>query len=281
MTLAALTLLVMALAPTRWTRWAGWLNRPVMTALGPATGPLRTLANWARPPRAQALGDDERRALTLSAEQWQALWRKEQVEAARLRRLLDEMQRGRALNPNVDVVTIVAQVIAGAGDPASGVLQLRAGSDRGVQAGDAVVVDGVQLVGRVVDVKGLTSSALPITHRNTKYVHVVVDTGAADIGTLPIAQLTPGTGGELSGDVSRDATGVQVGQVVRLRDTDWPAAAQGLVVGKIMAIRPKETQPLRQVIEVRPEMDLRRLDDVLVYTSPQAPAPRAQNGGGQ
>ena len=78
--------------------------------------------------------------------------------------------------------------------------------------------------------------------------------------------------------------------VVRLQDPNWPASAQMLIIGKIVRVEPKPTEPLRQVITVRPVYDLSRLGEVVVrIPEPGAqviPAPASadaslSNGGGK
>lgn len=272
---AAAALLVLALLPTRYSRWVGWFSRPAMAALAPAAAPMGMLGRWALPQRAGPALPQQVEALTEEVEKFRTLWRQSEARLADAERRLAEIQRARALNPALDLAPIVAPIIGAAADPSSGVLTARAGTERGVQRDDVAAAAGVHLVGRVVDVSSLTCSILPITHRSTGYIDAVVDVPGADAGKLPQCQLLPGPGGELAGEFERDAAGVSLGLLVRLRDTRWPASAQMLVVGKIVAIRPKESQPLRQMIVVRPEVDFRRLGETLIYASAVEPT-----GGG-
>ncbi len=272
--IAAGIVLVLALLPTRYSKWVGWFGRPTMIAIGPAAEPINRLAQWALPRRTGPAQPEQVEALTQEVEKFRTMWRQSEARLADSERRLADIQRGRALNPNLDLAPIVAPVIGSAADPSSGLLRARAGRDRGVQRDDVVVVGGVHLVGKVVDASALECSILPITQRGAGYIEGVVDVPGVDAAALPRCQLLPGPGGELSGEFERDAAGVDLGLLVRLRDPGWPASAQMLVIGKVVAIRPKESQPLRQVIVVRPEMDFRRLGEALIYASgPAASAP--------
>ncbi len=272
--IAAGVVLVLALLPTRFSKWLGWFHEPTMFAIGPAAGPIKRLGQWALPDRTGPAQPEQVAALTQEVEKYRTMWRQSDARLADAERRLAEIQRGRALNPNLDLAPIVAPIIGAAADPSSGVLTARAGSDRGVRRDDVVVVGGVHLVGKVVDASSATCSILPITHRSAGYIEGVVDVPGVEAALLPRCQLLPGPGGELSGEFERDAAGVDLGLLVRLRDPGWPATAQMLVIGKITAIRPKESQPLRKLIVVRPEMDFRRLGEALIYAS----GPGAQGG---
>jgi hypothetical protein len=104
-------------------------------------------------------------------------------------------------------------------------------------------------------------------------LRAVIDTGAPD--NLPGAQLRPaGDGLTLEGDLEGTPTGVDVGQIVRLSDDGWPRSAQALIVGRVVSVGPKPSSPLRLVVTVRPEYDLRRLSQVILLTPGDADAGR-------
>ena len=57
-------------------------------------------------------------------------------------------------------------------------------------------------------------------------------------------QLTPVGDGTLRGDVDR-TTIVSVGDEVKLFDESWTLPAQGMSIGRVESIAPKESEPLR------------------------------------
>jgi hypothetical protein len=54
---------------------------------------------------------------------------------------------------------------------------------------------------------------------------------------------------------------------VRLEDPQWPKHAQRLVIGTVTAVKTVTTG--RQVIEVRPTVDLDRLSEVVLRLTPK------------
>lgn len=264
--LSVIALVILAVTPGRYTRWLGALRDPVAAAAAPASAPARWVAAWLRPATPRSLsGDPSVAAIELERDRALTLWRQSQVRIEELERLIVELQRGRALNPELDIVAVAAPIVGVSSDLTSGMLTARAGRDRGVARNTVVVVAGAHLVGRVTDAGARTSAVLPVTARATGWLRAVVDTGAPD--RLPGATLRPaGDGQTLAGDLDADAAGVEVGQTVRLADDGWPKAAQALIVGRVISVGPKPNQPLRLVVTVRPEFDLRRLSQVILLT---------------
>lgn len=259
-------LFILAVLPSRFSAWAGFAREPVRAVLTPASAPMRAVALWLRPAQRSPHSDDPAvAALEEERDRLFALWRRSEQRIDQLETLLQELQRGRALNPELDFVPIVAPVVGANADRAGAVLQLRAGRDRGVTTNAVAVINGVHLVGRVVRVGSRVSDVALITHRGSGWIRAAVDPGAT--GAVVGCQLRPVDGEDLlRGDLDADASGVEVGMLVRLVDDAWPRSAQMLVLGRVVRVEPKESQPLRQVVTVRPEADLRRVSQVVLYT---------------
>lgn len=264
--LSVIALFILAVTPGKYTRWLGVLRDPVAAATAPASAPMRWFAAWLRPalPRTMS-GDPSVAAIEQERDRALTLWRQSQMRIDELERLIIELQRGRALNPELDIVAVAAPIVGASSDLTNGTLSARAGRDRGVTKNTVVIVAGAHLVGRIIDSGARTSTLLPVTAKATGWLRTVVDTGAPD--RLPGATLSPaGDGQTLVGDLDADAAGVEVGQTVRLSDDGWPKSAQALIVGRVVSVGPKPNQPLRMVITVRPEFDLRRLSQVILLT---------------
>lgn len=256
-----LLLTLCALLPARLTAWAGWVRDPVMAALAPASQPLRWVSGWIRPAERGAPEPEAVRSLEEDRDRFRLLWRRSEQRVGELERLVEDLQRGRALYADLRVADVLAPVVGMSSDASAGTLTVRAGRDRGVTVNTVAAARGVHLVGLVVDVGARTSDVLPVTHRRTGWIRCVVDTGG-EAASLPGCQLEPTGSGLLRGELDSGVEGVEVGMEVRLLDEGWPAAAQMLVVGRVRSMERKENQPLRSVVVVEPALDVRRVGEV-------------------
>ncbi|MGD9693175.1 MAG: rod shape-determining protein MreC [Phycisphaerales bacterium] len=278
-------LVALSLLPSRWSGWLTGVREPVLAVLSPAASPARWLGRLVRPPHDTAdLADPAVREIERDRDHFQMLWRQSEQKVGDLEKLVAELQQGRVLHAGLDLAQVVAPIVGVASDLTDGTLQARGGRDRGITKNSVAVVDGVQLVGRVVEVHGMTCFIRPVTmwspSARASYLRAVVDVGEnAPVAGLPMCQLTPQADGTLRGELDADARGVEVGQVVRLRDLGWPEAAQMKVLGRVVEVKPKETQPLRKMVTVKPDIDLRRVSQVVLYT-PRLESDGAGSDGG-
>lgn len=274
--IAAAILLILALIPSRFTRVVtSYAAEPARIALAPPSRVFTLVADFLRPPRSASLSDDPAiREIEQARDEYQRRWRNAEERINDLRRQLAEFQRGRAILPDLSFTPIATPVIARATDPTSAVITVRGGRDRDIMTNAVASAEGVHLVGRVVAVNARTSDIQPITHRATNWMRVSIDPASPDATTVAYAQVQPVGHGLLEGEVDADAPSVEVGQLVRLADNSWPESAQTLVVGEIVEISPKDIQPLRTVITVRPVIDPARVSQVLLWI------PENNGGGG-
>lgn len=276
--IAAAALLLLALLPTtRITQTiSSYAAEPARIALAPPSRVFTLVADFLRPPRSAGLSDDPAiREIEQARDEYQRRWRNAEEHINALQRQLAEFQRGRAILPNLAFTPFATPIIARATDPTSAVLTVRGGRDRDIITNAVASTEGVHLVGRVVAVNARTSDIQPITHRATNWMRVSIDPpmnpsvpeGGAGEGSssLAYAQIQPVGEGLLRGEVDSDAPDVHVGQTVRLADNSWPESAQTLVVGEIVEISPKDIQPLRTVITVRPVIDPSRVSQVILW----------------
>jgi len=269
----ALALFVAALLPARHTGFASFLREPVRAILTPAAAPMRAVGLWIRPPQRTGVSDDPAvAAIEEERDRFYALWRRSEQTAEELAALVVELQRGRALNPEIEFAQIVAPVVGSTTERAGAVLQVRAGRDRGVTTNSVAVYQSVHIVGRAVEVGARVSDVVLVTNRRTGWLRAAVDPGEGR--ALLGCQLQPVEGEELlRGELDSDVQGVEVGMLVRLTDESWPRSARMLVLGRVVRVEPKETQPLRMVVTVRPEADLRRLSQVILHTPTEGDGP--------
>lgn len=136
------------------------------------------------------------------------------------------------------------------------------GDSTRVPTGSVAVRGGVHLLGRTVEspVDGpAVCVLLPLVHEDTGFVGGVVLPGN-DPERSVVVHLQPAQrGGVLTGDIDARAPSDVVGSVVRLEDPGWPLHAQQMILGTVTARRTKDSEPLRDEIEVTPKYRVRDL----------------------
>jgi len=272
---AMLLALVLALAPTRATWWVEWFVDPVMFVAAPLSDGAAWVSRQLRPARSRTLPDDpDLAALAVERDRAQLEALRAQQRVAELEELIEQLQGGLALAPELPVRTFEARVVGSFAGTPTGTMVVRAGADRGVIEQESVAAAyGVHLVGRVVQVGATTSRVLPVTSRDAGRVLGVVTVGDSQRFECSLVGAGKGT---LEGDLARDAVGVEPGQIVRVRDESWPEAAQMLILGRIELVAEKENAPLRLRVVVRPDLELERVRRVVI----RAPDTDANEGSG-
>jgi hypothetical protein len=71
------------------------------------------------------------------------------------------------------------------------------------------------------------------------------------------------------GEFTADADGSMViaeGDIVRLMDPPpaWPETAQAMVVGVVRSVRPKDSEPLRNIVIIRPRFQLSQISSMVL-----------------
>lgn len=284
--MAVIALFVLGLLPLRWLGWTSAFADLAQTVFLPVSDPISRTSHYLRPAR-RGEGISHADADRLLAERDLALLIVEQLrdDNARLRKLNADLQSGLDLNPTLFVRSLAAPVVGRASDPTSPLLTVRAGSHHGVAEWSTVaVVDGVQLVGRVVRVGWATCQVRPITHPASGGLDGVVMV-RPDLQL--VCRLSPVGENKLRGPVEfaepapgEDPPEIEVGMVVRLRDETWPMSARMLEIGRVVSVDRNPAQPLRRIIVVEPRASLDRVSQ-LVLRIPLAPSEPSQSEDGR
>jgi len=266
MPITIVLLFVLALAPVRLIGWTSWFYAQTIVIIMPVADPIGSALDFITPPQAANRGASEReRELTGEIDRYRTQLLQIKHENDRLNELIEQFSRGAQITPNLDVRQIHRPRISSLYNDT---LVIRTGKIDGLTQGTVVVVDAVQLLGKVTRVNARTATVRMITAKSAQQIMATVllnDEGSEQVSCL----LTPVGDGTLIGEVARssadDSWGQLVGREVRLLDNQWPQHAQMLVIGTIERIQRNDTQPLRQRIIVRPTIkDLRRVPEVIL-----------------
>jgi len=284
---ALVALFVTSLLPPRMGTWVAWFAEKADLLLVPAAAPFALLAHWLAPAR-QAPADDALRLLESEARRFETLFAQERAENARLRAIIRDLQQGRELAPDVSVRLVATPIVGTTTDPANPLLRAPVGRADGVAVNAVAVVQGVQILGRVVSAGTRSCLIQPITSRSAGAIEGVILTDlprapgapapAADSARPALrARLHPMRDGTLQGVVSheRDPATREVllpspGDTVRLDDPQWPRNARMLVIGTVERVEPAAEDPQRVQITVRPLITLERAAEAVLRVAAAA-----------
>jgi len=247
---------VLAFMPAGWLRWTVVASDIVNVPIQPLADAGVRLGRLLRGPDGE--GGEESEALRQRTEQLEAT--RVLLHAARLRieALQEEirhLQDARRFHQGVQIDPMFVRVTGRSPDRVRGPVRINAGSRHGVTPGTVAVYRGVHLVGRVGDDVGrLSCRIVPITDPATGLMEAIIlpaDDPVAALADAPRLQLVADGRGKLVGDLDRNLV-VQAGDVVRLSDPAWPDSAQGMILGTVERVEPKDLQPLHNQITVEP-----------------------------
>jgi cell shape-determining protein MreC len=254
-----------SLLPARWLGWTGILAEIVALPVQPLADAGVRLARWLRPLEGEAGESQGLRDLRAELEATRGLLHAERLKVEGLLEEIEAMREARAFRPGVEMTPLYARVVGLPPDRGQGPVRLGAGSRHGVEAGAIAVYRGGHLLGRVApDVSRLSSRLVPLTDPATGLVEAIVIPAADPLRGLentPRLQLAPDGHGALTGDLDRNVS-VQRDDLVRLADPLWPDSAQGLIIGTVVSVVPKDLQPLLSAITVRPRFQAQRVGAV-------------------
>ncbi len=265
MPMVVLVLLIVSFLPIRALKPVNWFGDLLATVAAPVSQPLRALAAWLAPAQTGPALPEEIAQLKTQLEQYKTMYERMRMRNKDLLRQMETARLLIALNPDVRTRHLTAPVIGSTSDPAGQLLEIRAGQAQGVHKNDVVVVEGVQLFGRVLRAGERTSWILPITAKTSGTIQGTIM--LEDVSDGLACKLSPTGDGMLKGDVagsSDENPPIKPGMTVRLSDSTWPASAQMLVLGTIVKVDTAPDSPLRTVIVVKPRVALDRVSEVIV-----------------
>ncbi len=263
---AIIASLVLSLSPTRHTRWVSWFGVLTVRLVAPVTHPITTFTRWISPP-ATIEDDPDSRLKLEDAERFRTLYLRAMRDNGELRDRVRDLQSGVALNPERPISLLSASVISVSSNLRHRVLNIRRGSEVGIEPNTVATVQGTRLLGRVVRTARAFSEILPITDDAAPPLlgRIIL----TDDGGGRRCALEPQGDGTLAGAVEDPREqpdlaqiAIEVGMTVRLDDGAWPAHAQMLEIGRVERIETSPESPLRQIVIVRPRVDLARVSEI-------------------
>jgi len=266
-------LILLALAPVRYTRLVGDIGAVVETVITPIAGPITSLSR--RLTRQESSDPEDLTRLERESERWRTLYFQSQAQNEVLRRQVRQLQQGQALNP-LPVQQVLRRVVGTSSSLSSRMLRVRTRASDGVEENTVATVDGIHLLGRVVDVPSPRLCWVRVlTDPASGALEGVVLAGNSPDAPQLACRLRPGEGGTLRGEVehrldpgTQQPIEIEPGAQVRLADETWPRSSQRLVIGTVERIEPAPNQPLRRIVVVRPAVDLDRVTEVVLRIVP-------------
>jgi hypothetical protein len=282
---ATLLLVLIPFLPPRFTRWAAGFGQVTRLLIAPISHPVDAVAGRlsvraGEPPEPELV-------LQLEAEsdRFELLYRQEIARSQRLQRLVEDLQEGIKLGEDPSMRLVTATVVGRSSDLASQLLEVRAGTNKGVTRNTTATVHGAQLLGQVVRTGVLTSWVQPITAPGARPLQgrVILD----DPQRILRCNLAPTPSGSLAGRLSflldeqtQEPVIPEIGATVRLDDDLWPANAQMLLIGTVDRVAPYENEPSRWQVTVRPRLALDQIRGEVTLRVTTDPASVPAPGGG-
>lgn len=260
-----LTLLVLALAPTRFTRWVTNFRGPIEVAIAPGKVVLEKASRVLRPPMVAPEVERDERELREQYDDLLRLHLQAVRENRELREVIRSLQAGTPYPASVGARRLSTQ--RQGINLSTGLVQVRGGSRDGVVPGTiAVAATSQQLIGQVVATDLATSSIRLITdprmqpnligaivtppvdetslrEPDRSAVQVSLELRATDEGVLV---------SEPIGAIGKPDGVLVPGAVVLLRDPTWPDTAQFFTIGLVETVEELPRNPGFLRLTVRP-----------------------------
>jgi cell shape-determining protein MreC len=256
----------LVLLPARWLGWTALAADIVNVPIQPLADVGVRLGRVLRGPESEAAEESEAlRRRTEELETTRALLHAARLRIEALQQEIRHLQDARRFHQGVQIDPVFVRVTGRSPDRGRGPVRINAGSRHGVVPGTIAVYRGVHLIGRVADDVGrLSCRIVPITDPATGLMEAIIlpaDDPAAELADAPRLQFVADGRGALVGDLDRNLV-VEPGDVVRLADPSWADSAQGMILGTVASVEPKDLQPLLNSITVRPRFHAQRVASV-------------------
>lgn len=277
-TVAVLLLIALALAPTRFTRWLGFLRDPTMTIIAPISGPASALSIALR--RGSGSGTHEELELDEARSelhQYRDLYNKAIDRVNELESLVTELQRG--IHPlggyRFTPLEATARV---ARNSAAGTIEINRGRHHGVKSGTVALTRRTQQIIGIVSRVGLMTSTIDVVTQKraeTRLIRAVVmprdPVDPSSLRSIVNCQIKAVGDGSFITELTIPAdvaASITPGQEVRIKDDQWPATAQMSLIGRV--VRVEETadkHPLHRHLRIKPDFDsdLTRVSSMILH----------------
>lgn len=271
--LALLVTIVLAFLPARWLGWTSDIANILSVPLMPFRDLGTSISAWLLPPSPSTpprLAGAEQEQILDELERMERLYHASELRVKDLEEQLEQLQGVPVDELRTPVTRITARVTARNPRDRAGLIEINRGRRAGVTPGTIAVYGGAHLVGRVIDVGMHNSFLMPAVNPDSELIRAAVlpaDDPEMNIRQAPTVLLDPVGDGTFSAEIERtlDMTvPVAEGDLVRLADPHWPAAAQATIVGEIESIRSDIGGTLRDRLVVRPRYHAMQLDRVIL-----------------
>lgn len=274
-----LTLLVFALAPTRFTRWVTGFRGPIEVVIAPGKVLFEGASRVLRPPLTGPEIERDDRELRSQYDDLLRLYLQSERERRELREVIRSLQAGTPYPASVDARRLSTQ--RQGMNIATGLVQVRGGERDGVIPGTiAVAANSQQLLGMVVYTDAATSSIRLITdpRQDPNLIGAVVTPPITEDAQpdpersglqVPIELRATGRGTLVSEPIgaTNKPQGVLVpGAIVLLRDPTWPDTAQFFTIGVVELVEDLPRNPGFLRLTVRPSgPELGRIGSMILH----------------
>jgi cell shape-determining protein MreC len=186
-------------------------------------------------------------------DEFERLYIAEQAKVHALQQQIQQLQMFADEQLQVPVSPLMARIGLRSSE-SFGSVTLNRGTNHGVQTGTVAVHNRVHLLGKVIEASALQSTLLPLANPSIGLLDAVIMPRDRRIAleNAPRIQLEAEGDGTLRGDIDRNLI-VTVGDEVVLLDDTWAQSARATTIGKVEAIEPRDDQPLRNIVIVRPQ----------------------------
>lgn len=262
-TAVCVLLLVACVLPARW---AGALSHGPRVAVEmlvtPISHPSRSIAlEFVEQPHEE---NETIESLRKQRDQYHRLAYKLQLELDHQRRLNEQFsQISKMFDGFTNQKFVGASVVAGYSSFGQFSLRLNRGATAGLAVGN-VVANGLNLVGRIVDVGPLSSTVSLINSPQTSLMVRFAPQGPAVPRRVEAILNIAKDAIHFVGEVDANQP-VEEGDIAFLADNKWPR--DGYIVGKVTKVEVSPSGPLRRMITVEPQVPLWSLSEVIIVVS--------------
>lgn len=279
-TVLVLTGLV-ALLPTAWLHWTRDLSDVLRLPITPVAHMGNQLAGMLRPVASndgmnEADLREQLQLLEVDRDRYQRLFRAQRLRSQELAsqlRLLQDLPEALVRSPRPPIILATDVTARDPGDVVSAVeVQISPEIDQRVVVGDVATWLNERLVGRVAHRSRFRVTILPLTHPDTGVIQaVVLDPARESTGAPPARVLLKPLGdGQFAAEIDH-RLGTTPGSDVVLADPTWPTWAQALHVGRVESVRQLDEAPLRDLLIIRPGVQLHELPHVVLLARDDEP----------